>query len=840
MLRLKMRHRNGANAAEVVVSRCVLIDHIIQIIWRQAQHEPYSGQSRTPGILPQVTWIALGEYGRLELAPFSPVDLLALMKPQPKNEIGPELETILNLLHSFGSEVRISVLTPKECLHRAQNFFPFAFSLLSGRYVTGGEPSFHELRQKFHTHSVKNQLAFTYELLSFLDEHHQKYGDSPYLLESNIKFGAGGLLDYAAVLASIKLRIGSERAEEILRKGELTPAQWQRLETARLHLLQVRNHLHFTSDRREDVLSHDRLKAFSNPARKSVSIFLKETLRQRRTIDASVRSYLHQTRARLSQRAEEIKDQYLKLTSSPLTLKAERSPERWMKLFHFSQAQPQLLTDPLQAVLPRDPIQWDIRSFDSPPIHAEFRLILRNKGKVGSTLRRMRDLGFLGKYLPEFGRLECLPPEDPLRRYSLDEHTLRALEALDGVVNSCIPSMHDYQRIIDQVVDPSLIYVALLLHESGSGFGAESLSMSERLAGSALQRLGFDPESREKAQLLIREHQSLGHVSQRRDLDDPLILQEVSGSIETADNLNMLLLLTYADFQSMGPEAWNERKDFLLWSLYFKICDYLMFGDEISEPEHAQVAAAQQKVLEQLEGELSVDVILKHFMFLPEKYSLYTPLPLILTHVRLCERLQEHAVVTLWTPHPHAGYTELVLSTRDVPGRFAQIAGTLTAQGLSILSAQLNTREDGIVIDTFQVCDVEGNAVVDSQYWNKVDRLLADIIGGEKNLEEVLASRFKEDPKWQATSGVSPRVRIDNEIASQSTVIEVQAEDRLGLGYRIAKTLADLGLNILSAKLATEKTHAFDVFYVQNRDGEKITGSFQMTEILERLRFQLN
>jgi [protein-PII] uridylyltransferase len=302
----------------------------------------------------------------------------------------------------------------------------------------------------------------------------------------------------------------------------------------------------------------------------------------------------------------------------------------------------------------------------------------------------------------------------------------------------------------------------------------------------------------------------------------------------------MLLLLTYADLSSMGESAWSERKHFLLWSLYFKVFDRLMFGDEISQPEYAQVATTQQKVVESLGHEVDVDAILKHFLFLPERYALYTPLPQILSHIRLCERLLERPVVTEWIPHPHAGYTQLNLAARDVPGRFAQIAGSLAASGLSILSAQLNTRDDGIVIDTFQVSNAEDQAIVYPEDWSRVDRLLADVILGLRDLETVLEGRFRSVSVGQSGSGVVPRVRIDNDISAQSTVIEVQTEDRLGLGYHIAKTLADLGLNILSAKLATEKNHAFDVFYVQTQSGDKVTSSFQMTEILERLRFRLS
>ena len=229
------------------------------------------------------------------------------------------------------------------------------------------------------------------------------------------------------------------------------------------------------------------------------------------------------------------------------------------------------------------------------------------------------------------------------------------IETLDNIVNTKSPGLHDYQRVLDEVADPSLIYLALLLHETGKSATVQDHPNHEHYAAKALRRMNLDSESIEKVLLLIREQHLLTRVSQRRDLDDPFILQEVSETLEAADNLNMLLLFTYADSISWGEEEWNDRKDFLLWSLYFRVYDRLMFGDEISEPEHAEVAAVQQKVLEQLSGEFDDEIVLRHFTLLPEKYALYTPLQQILSHIRLCERLHDKPVVTLWTPHPQSG-----------------------------------------------------------------------------------------------------------------------------------------------------------------------------------------
>jgi [protein-PII] uridylyltransferase len=850
MQSLRWRHWNGAEGSIVTVGRSALVDRLIQAVFESAVRE-LPGLGRQPaGALRNAVWIALGEYGRLELAPHSPVDVLLLVKPHAKHETDSGLEAaVRGVLSSLGFEIRLSVLTVKECLHRAQAQFPFAFACLGARRVSGDLAVFQEWNQRFWANLAKNQMAFLSELTDYLAALHDDHGSSVYSTESDLNLGAGGLVDVAGLHGCLRLMTGSN--DPLIRPvGSLAPRDWQRLEQARRHLLLVRNHLHFVEGRRQDSLLSERFLEVARFVAGSTELptvaagfLVRDIVRRRRQVHQIVRRYLRRSRHDVNARSDSAKVRYLKLTT-PASMnllegkEASGTPERWMKLFRFGQTEPALFSDELEAALLAQFSTWSFNAFSSPAMHTEFRLMLKQKGRVGGTLRRMRETGFLGRYLPEIGRLDCLPQLDPCRKYTIDEQVFKSIDALDDMAASPGASMHDYQRVLDQVADASLIYLALLLRHSGFRLDPRYAPRHDAVAACALRRLNVESESQEKVLLLVREQRLLAEVSQRRDLDDPFILQGVCDAVETADNLNMLLLLTYVGLQSSEEEGWNERKDFLLWSLYFKVFDRLMFGDEISEPEYAQVAVIQQRVLEQLGTEFETDAVLRHFLLLPEKYALYTPLPQIISHVRLCDRLRDEPVVTSWTPHARAGYTELVLSTRDLPGRFAQIAGTLSSQGISILSAQLNTRDDAVVIDTFQVSDEQGQAIVDADVWRRVDRLLASVISGDRDLDEILASRHKASDEV-AASLPAPRLRIDNEIASQSTVIEVQTQDRPGLGYRIAKALADLGLNILSAKLATERNHAFDVFYVQTREGEKVDNSFQMTEVLERLRSAL-
>jgi len=851
MQRLAWRHWNGEEGSGVTVGRSALVDRLITTISAATLRESVSGGRRPDGALRNAVWIALGEYGRLELAPCSPVDVLLLLKTNTRPDDDHSLESAVRaVFQALGLTLRLSVLTTKECLTRVQTQFPFAFDCLGARCLSGDKVLFQEWNHRFWMSLVKNQTVLFSEMDDYLRALHADHGPSIYLTESDLKLGVGGLADLFGLQGCLTVMTGNRDALVGRTRGNLSPRDCQRLQAARRHLIVVRNHLHFLEGRWQDRLLYDHFQQVAEFLDSSISqpemaagFLVRDTTRHRRHIHHIVMRFLQQARQDVNANFDRAKIRYLKV-AAPASIDflgvkgASATPERWMKLFRFGQTEPALLSDDLETVLLDLLATWRFNDFSSPAVHAEFRLILKHKGRVGSILRRMRETGFLKRYLPEVGRLDCLPQVDHRRKYTIDEQVFRSIDAMDEMATSTDVSMHDYQRVLDQVVDPSIIYLALLLRYSGFRLDLRRAPRHEATTATVLRRLNIEAESQEKVLLMVREQRLLAEVSQRRDLDDPFILQEVCDAIETADNLNMLLLLTYVGLQSSGDDDWSERKDFLLWSLYFKVFDRLMFGDEISEPEYAQVAVIQQQALEQLGTELETEAVLRHFLLLPEKYALYTPLPQIISHIRLCEKLQDRPVVTLWTPHPRGGYTELVLSTRDLPGRFAQIAGTLSSQGISILSAQLNTRDDAVVIDTFQVSDTQGQAIVDAEMWRRVDRLLASVISGDRDLEEILATGA-EDGDTLPTGLPAPRLRIDNEIASHSTVIEVQTQDRPGLGYRIAKALADLGLNILSAKLATERHHAFDVFYVQTREGEKVTSSFQMTEVVERLRSAL-
>ncbi len=843
MAQLRWRHFNGTPALDLAADHCRLVDLSLQSLLKPSRLAPPGSTARSR----KHCWLALGAYGSLELTPFSPLRLL-LTGSIGDGEANRVLEAARSRMAAMGISGEVVQFSSRECLRRSQTDMGFCLELLSSRWLGGARSVGSDLQQRLRSTLVKRPVVF----LCDLEGHYRQMLDggesSVYALTAGLEQGPGGLWCCRALLQALRLLAGTGDPVRILGKGGITPAEWTQLLAIRERLLQIQTHLHFLAGAPESDLLGEvgvrtaRFLGFHDSRQlPALELLVRDILRRKRKLMALFEGYLERNKAAFLKGNEPFKSQYLRLVSQPEQGSEEETPQRWMKIFRLSQMEPGIVQPPMVSRLQARLHRWPDRYWRVSAMHADFRGILKNKGRVGSTLRRMRDLGFLARYLPEFGRLDCLPGISRGRRYSIDEHTLRAVDRLDQVANSTDPGLRDYRGLLEQVEDPSILYLGLLLHETGAN-GPDRLSGNgQPMAVRALQRLNAPPEDRDRVLMLVTEQTLLAHVSQRRDFDDPLVVQEISSVVETTDNLNMLLLHTFADLTSVDETAWSERNRFLLWSLYFRVMDRLMFGRELSGAEHARVAEIQRGVLEQLAGELPVDSVLNHFSFLPEKYALYTPLPQIVAHVRLCENLKERPLASEWVANPDGGYHELHLSTRDLPGRFAQITGTLAALGIRLLSAQLNTREDGIVIDTFHVSDLGSHLLIDDAGRRRVDQVLAEIILGKTRLEDLLRGQRYEvraEP-GAAAFAVAPRLRIDNDISAHSSVIEVQAQDSWGLSYRIAGILAELGLNIVSAKLATERNYAFDVFYVQTESGEKVVDGARMSQILERLRLEV-
>jgi [protein-PII] uridylyltransferase len=447
--------------------------------------------------------------------------------------------------------------------------------------------------------------------------------------------------------------------------------------------------------------------------------------------------------------------------------------------------------------------------------------LLENKGRVGPTLRAMHETGFLGRLVPEFARVTFLVQHDYYHRYTVDEHTLTAIEALDRVAAAGAddPSLERFAKVFAEVEHPESVYLGLLLHDIGKGRGGGHVRRGMRIAERVCARLGLEAERSADVVLLVEAHLEMSQISQRRDLTEPGLIDAFARRISRVDRLNMLLLLTYADHCGVGPGIWNEWKGALLWDLYTRTRARLTEDAGPANDERAR-ESARDTASRDLQAEFPRSEVERHFALMPERYLRVTGAGEMVRHFRLVQARGDEPLAAEWHSGDHC--TQLAVVTRDHPGLLAQMAGTLTAHGLDILSVDLYTREDGVVVDSFKVREAREHGPVAAARRPAIVSALRSAVAGGYDVA-MAVERWRRG--WRRRSKrplVRPTVRFDSISSVLSSVIEVRAEDEPGLVFRIASVLSAHGLNISFAKIATEKSHALDVFYVTDARGEKV------------------
>jgi [protein-PII] uridylyltransferase len=443
----------------------------------------------------------------------------------------------------------------------------------------------------------------------------------------------------------------------------------------------------------------------------------------------------------------------------------------------------------------------------------------------------MHETGVLGRLLPAFARVTFLVQHDAYHRYTVDEHSLRAVEVLDEVATSGEDSQAALRRVFEEVRQPVRLYLGMLLHDIGKGRGGGHVAKGAAIADRVCARLRLPREAAEDVVFLVRSHLLLSHLSQRRDVSEPAVVAGLVAEVGTLDRLDMLLLLTYADHRAVGPDVWNEWKGGLLWDLYDRARRELSgAGDGAgARPE------AREEAVEALASEFPRSTLERHFALMPQRYLRTAPAASMVRGFRLLQRLQEGSLVAEWRPLPDRRCTELTICARDARGLVARLAGTLSAHGLDLLSVDVYTREDGVVLDTFRLSG-QGGAAVRPERWEPLEAKLRAAVEGRLDVAAAVdAWRVRAPRRRRRAPRSRAVVRFDPHASAAYSVLEVRADDEPGLVYAIASVLSGLGLDIAFAAIATEKSQAFDVFYLTDAEGRKLD-SGRMRAVEEALR----
>jgi [protein-PII] uridylyltransferase len=513
------------------------------------------------------------------------------------------------------------------------------------------------------------------------------------------------------------------------------------------------------------------------------------------------------------------------------------SPRRLMRVFLHAQ-QRHLRIHPDLAQLIRNQLSLVDREFlNDEHVRETFLTILDRRGEVSRTLRTMHEVNFLGKYIPEFGKLTCLVQHEFYHQYAADEHTLVCLEQLDKIWEAKEPPYKHYAPLFQSLERPGLLYLALLLHDVGKAADHEigkHAQVGAHLAMRAARRLQLEAPAANTVEYLVENHLLMATLSQRRDLDDASVIRNFARQAGTPEKLNLLTLLTFSDSQGTSDKLWNGFKDSLLWQLHSRSMALLTGGTEFRRASQKARDDLRYAVRELAARRISDEELAAHFSQLPDRYyEIYTPKQ-ILDDVELAHRFMHRLVlenqralapVTAWIDERDRGYSLVKVCTWDRAGLFGKIAGSLSAAGLNIMGAQIFTRADGIVLDTFFVNDGRTGQLAGREQREKFASLLESVLTGEAvNLHKLIAQQSLGRPAYSAYLGerIGTQIRFDNTSPDGRTLVEIETEDRLGLLHAISQALASQRLDISAARIVTERGAAMDNFYVREIGGSQI------------------
>ncbi len=849
--RLRSRHEDGASGEESVRAHAAFMDDLLRLLFELADGE---AAAATSGQAPLVL-VALGGYGRGELHPSSDLDLMLIHGGEVTPYVRRMAQEILYTLWDLGLRVGHACRSLADCLALARTDLPSRTSMQAARLLAGDPRLFAKFQRTLRQEVYRKDYAeFLRQTLAERDERYRKHGGSVYVQEPNVKESAGGLRDVHTALWLAFTKFGARTLQELLEKGLLTPKERAATDAALTYLWRVRNELHFLSGTKQDVLERGLqvriAKSFGyedDETRLAVEQFMHDYYRHAGTI--------HRVSARLIARCQEglgrrvtvgrrgrraaladglvVYDGRLHL-ADPGAL--GKDPARILRVFWHAQQLGCDLDVELERAVEESAHHLEAERWRaSPELRQLFLAILGPWGRVATTLRRMHDTGVLGAYLPEFGALTCLVQYDHYHRYTVDQHSLLAVEVLEGLGPGQGPESDELAQIIAELERPELLMMGILLHDIGKALGHGHAAKGVPLVKGLTRRLNLDPDDAAAVEFLVEHHLLFSHMAERRDLDDPKTVERLAAIVRFPAWLTMLYLLTCADIRAVGPGVWNAWRGALLHELYVRTRTRLA-GRRPKPPRRAAVA---HRIVQALADPGYARAAAVHLQAMSDRYVRTTSPQRMAAHLRLIDRLRDEPVATELFHYPDLGASDFVVVTRDVAGLFALIAGTLAAHAVNILSAQIETRADGIAVDTFHVNDAGGDAILDESRWEAVTGDLRRALLGERSVESLVAGRRSGRATPAPVDGGPVRVTVDNSLSDTHTVVEVKAPDRVGLLYLITRALAAEGLNIATAKIATDRDQAFDAFYVTDAARRKVDAPVRIARLREAVTHAL-
>lgn len=796
--------------------------------------------------------VALGGYGRSEQCIHSDVDVMILFNKTVPPEAEELIREVVYPLWDIGLEIGHATRSVKECIRMGQEDYEVLTALLDARFICGISSVYADLtsqiRERILSRSPNRIIRW---LVDRNRKRHIDYGDSTFLLEPNLKEGAGGLRDYHTLRWIGRIKYDLRELRDLEYQGALSHDEYSNMRDALSFIWGVRNRLHYLAGRRCDQLYlnyqsklADEIKLDKQNGQLPVERFMSELHADMGYIKQQLLLFLFELGfEKASKRSFRFRRQPdvpgIQLTKGGLTFSAPgrivKSPEILIQMFELSAN--------LRVPLTRDAGRL-VREFgylvneaywQKPGVRDSFETILMAPSPPVNVLEQMLDSGFLCRLIPEFSGIRDRIQYDAYHLFPVDRHSLRTVFAIKSFSDALDTDKEGLcGRLYRGLKRKGLLLLAALLHDIGKGAAGENHSSTgAEMAVKILSRMGYDSREIDTVSFLIENHLLLVKVATRRDIHDEETALRIARTVGKVNRLKMLYLLTIADSIATGPKAWNDWTAALVRDLFLKVLRVLEKGELATSWAVRRIEKKLAFVREAAAGgfpDFDINPVLE---VLSPRYVLYTDAKEIVSHIQLYRRLGGGDFEWDIVPDPDSNTRTVAVCAKDRPGLFSRISGVFTLNGIDILNARIFTWKNNIALDVFTVTPPP-DLIFESERWQKAAKDLHMALSDRLELSAALSEKGPIRGR-EKTENRPNRVEVDNEESSFFTIVDVFTYDFPGLLYKITDALTGCGLDIWVAKIATKVDQVVDVFYVRDAEGNKIEEQSQVESIKKRL-----
>lgn len=848
-------------SAKTIASYSFLKDKLISLAFDVVQTTLQSSKNKQTN-LDYISIIAVGGYGRAEMAPHSDVDLLFLTQAKPSKRVQKIIEDILYILWDMRLKIGYSTRSTSQCIQLGKTDQTIKTALLEHRYLCGNKNLYDDFCKKLRGQLFKaSATEYVEEKLEERAKRHERQGGQRYMVEPNVKEGKGGLRDLQSLFWITKYISHATTHKEMIDQGYFTQQEYDNFLVAHNFLWAVRCHLHICANRASEQLTFDHqvevAKRFGykgGRGMRGVERFMQDYFRQATHVGELTRVFLTALEAQQVKSTLSLGDRFRNILWRTLNIDGNLSdgfqlehgriniinpdiflkdPINILRLFEEGLKTGLLIHQDAMRVVTANLRKITPKVRKNPETQRIFMSLLLDYGNPERALRRMNELGVLGAIIPEFKRIIALMQFNFYHSYTVDEHTIQCISFLarieQGTLNEELPIASE---ILKSGVNRRVLYIAILLHDIGKGLPEDHSIAGAELAKKIAPELGLNASEADRVVWLVENHLVMSDFAQKRDLSDPKTVSNFGKIVKTTSNLNLLTVLTVCDIMGVGPGALNNWKAQLLRELYTNTRNLIKGGLDTqgkNKPYLIAMSALSELLIDWDSTSIQEEVD-RHYPAYWQGLDTNTQY----IFANLFKNLGSKKIASHFEVDEDRDATRAQFLMQDHPGIFSRLTGAIALANANVIDARTYTTSDGYATPVFWIQDNDGKPF-DLSRLGRLKKLIDQTLSGDVIARDVLKVRNKLKPR-ERNFKVPTDITFDNQGSDIYTIIEVDTRDRHSLLFDLTRTLANANIQIASAVIATYGAQAVDVFYVKDMIGLKITSENKQNAIKDKLQ----